>query len=454
MERSIFIKYSNERNRKFAIKTEITEDESGNHSVKKTALYPEGLAHIKSFTDKYTDLAKIYDHSILICNRCEVDVDSAKFEYIKAETLEEKLDTLLNKNKMKEAEQVLRNYLMLIEGMNNSQEFHMTDGFREVFGDVSLPEGLRCASVSDIDMVCSNIMVRDKYLTVIDYEWTFAFPVPAHYLLYRIIHYYLDTNNSRARLKETKWYSLTDISEQEQNAYAAMEKKFQNYITQGHVPMREMYASISPGMYEVSHLISKEQTKRNQGVVQVFFSYGEGFLQENSRYYRMTDGYINLELDLPEKIDEIRIDPGEGTGICKILCLNYDVGAIQKLNVSEGIEVHKNILLMSKMDPQIYLGKVPKEAKKLQIELKTMITDAENLGIGEAYNSYIHSLKSLNSSERQDCLRMKETNEQLSRKIQEMEEDLVVTKNKISNMEKTKIWKAYRKYRDVLERNQ
>ena len=43
-------------------------------------------------------------------------------------------------------------------------------------------------------------IIKTYYL--IDYEWTFDFPIPVKYVIYRIIHYYIECNSIRKKIKE------------------------------------------------------------------------------------------------------------------------------------------------------------------------------------------------------------------------------------------------------------
>lgn len=459
MEQIIYVKYSNERSRQFALRTEILEDELGKRSVKKTAMHPEGQVHLKGIRRKYLELSKELNQSVIEYNRCEEDNDGIRFEYIEAQTLEERLDKLLEEKKVTQAVQILKNYLLMIDNLNNQEQFYVTDIFKEIFGDVSLPEDLYCGTITNIDMVCGNVLLKKNRWIMIDYEWTFTFPIPVHYLLYRIIHYYQDTHSSRKNLKEFELYSWAGLKEEECITYAIMEQNFQKYITQRHVPMREMYADISPGIYPVSHLVSKEELKRTQERIQIFYSFGKGFHQQDSEYYPMENGYIYLEVDLPPKTEEIRIDPGEGIGICKVRKLCYDAGKIQHITVSEGIEENGDTFFMSRPDPQIYLGKVPEYANRLILEMEVVIADADSIEISEANNDYIQLLKRYYSIQQQENIKIKKELEKIRQEyeqtkllLQQRDENLTEIEGKISQMENTKIWKAYRKYRKVRER--
>ena len=95
-EEILYIKYANERNREFAVRTEILENIDGKRSVKKTPLYPEGKAHVAGLVEKYHRLEPDYEKVGMFCNRAEADGDSVRLEYLMGESMEEYLDGLLD----------------------------------------------------------------------------------------------------------------------------------------------------------------------------------------------------------------------------------------------------------------------------------------------------------------------------------------------------------------------
>lgn len=56
-----------------------------------------------------------------------------------------------------------------------------TPEFVRVFGNVNLRSDLKCTEISNIDFVPANIILSENKVSVIDYEWTFAFPVPSQF---------------------------------------------------------------------------------------------------------------------------------------------------------------------------------------------------------------------------------------------------------------------------------
>lgn len=62
----------------------------------------------------------------------------------------------------------------------------------------------------------------------------FRFPVPANYIIYRMIHYYLESDGKRRALKDLDFYSKAGLTARELEVYEEMEHNFQNYIKGSH----------------------------------------------------------------------------------------------------------------------------------------------------------------------------------------------------------------------------
>lgn len=66
-------------------------------------------------------------------------------------------------------------------------------GFTEVFG--SVPEGLeelgRLTEAPNVDGLFENLMISDGHVYGIDYEWVFDMEIPAKFLHYRNLLYFL-----------------------------------------------------------------------------------------------------------------------------------------------------------------------------------------------------------------------------------------------------------------------
>ena len=245
METLIYSKYSNERSRRFSLRTDILEQD-GVRIVKKIPSGKEGEEHVASLVKWREALEKVFQDSPFVCNKCTLEGKNAVLEYVSGENLEERLDSLLKQGKKEEAEKLLTGYLTEIEKIYKGRIFETTEEFTKVFGETVFFQEMECADVTDIDMVCQNLVLTNPPV-VLDYEWTFDFPIPGKFVLYRVIHYYIRTNPMREVLDEDVLYRKLGITPSMRSQFEKMEVCFQKYLTEGHIPMREMYADITPG---------------------------------------------------------------------------------------------------------------------------------------------------------------------------------------------------------------
>ena len=129
-----------------------------------------------------------------------------------------------------EAEKLLFRYVEKVRRIHSGEAFYKTPEFVKVFGNVSQEGTLSCSGISNIDLVPANILIDNDRISVIDYEWTFRFPIPGNFIIYRMIHYYLESDGKRRALKDMDFYTKAGLTEKELEIYAAMERNFQNYI--------------------------------------------------------------------------------------------------------------------------------------------------------------------------------------------------------------------------------
>ena len=188
----------------------------------------------------------MYKEEEIEVNRCWIKGDYAQLEYLTGITLEDKLDHLLEEGRTEELEKLFFSYIQKVKNIHEKKLFEKTPEFVRVFGNVNLRSDLKCAEISNIDFVPANIILSENKVSVIDYEWTFAFPVPSQFLVYRMIFYYLELNDKRGVLKERDFYEKAGILPEDIEVYVEMEHNFQQYILGEHAAMRNMYAQISP----------------------------------------------------------------------------------------------------------------------------------------------------------------------------------------------------------------
>lgn len=238
----VFTKYSYERSETFALRTDLRKSkETGEWYAKKSALQKEAEEHVKGLPEISRRLSDFYRGSGIEVCPCREDVT---FPFVSGQTLQEKIESLVTTSKYDEIRSLIREYCFRVK-KNCKEPFRETREFRKVFGKVKLPKKLICADISDIDLIFSNIILAENDTwKVIDYEWTFTFPVPLHFLLYRAFYF------ACHQIQPCEVLSLPDllmeegITESEQREYEKMEASFQSYVTGGQMQERDLLIPI------------------------------------------------------------------------------------------------------------------------------------------------------------------------------------------------------------------
>lgn len=182
--------------------------------------------------------------------------------------------------KLSELEELFFYYLKKVQNLHSTDTFIKTPEFVQVFGDVELTGEYSCAKMSNIDLVPANILILKDRQVVIDYEWTFDFPVPAGFILYRMIHYYLESDGKRRVLKDRDFYGKAGITQEELAVYGEMERNFQKYMQGSHVPLLSMYEDVSPGKVEILPYYEQMRAAGAERRLQVFLTGEMDFLRK------------------------------------------------------------------------------------------------------------------------------------------------------------------------------
>ncbi|MBR5739271.1 MAG: hypothetical protein IKY02_04705, partial [Lachnospiraceae bacterium] len=143
----IFSKFSNDRRREFAIRTDILE-EDGVRSVRKSPADEAASAHIAHLYDAAKLLEAQYADTRFVSAACRMEGDAAVFAYVPGTMLESEIDRLYAADEA-QAETFLASYFAEIERMAD-RRFFMTDRFAEVFGFEEIPDGEKCCEVTNI----------------------------------------------------------------------------------------------------------------------------------------------------------------------------------------------------------------------------------------------------------------------------------------------------------------
>ena len=376
-EEILFVKFSNDRGALRNIRTFITESKDGVRRLIKAADTEAAAAQIANLQVTAGRLEELYAGSRFAVNACRMrqDAAEAEFTYLQGRTMEEILDQMLAEGKDEKAREVMLEVLAEIAKCEGQQEFQVSEVFKEVFGEPELPEGLLAAPVSDIDMILPNILVdSDGKWTLIDYEWSFHFPVPVHFILYRCIHYYAETTQERKRLDADGLYWKAGISAGERAAYAQMEMAFQAYVLDGHVPIRQLYREYGRPAYHISSILNVVDEQERRRALQIYFDRGNGFSETESVFYhsRALDGTYRLEIPVAEDVKRLRIDPGSQACTVEIRQFCWKTGGGGSLDfISNGHKMADGMYLFDTEDPNLLIEQLPAGPKTLLLDLRT-----------------------------------------------------------------------------------
>ncbi|MDO5134835.1 MAG: class I SAM-dependent methyltransferase [Eubacteriales bacterium] len=429
-----YVKFSNERDPRFDLRTQILQKGEERWATK-TPTDACAMEHVRRIHKVGQGLKEAYEKQGLLVNRCQAEEEGVRLEYLEGITLEELLDRRMGRRDFEGMKTLLFQYLDKAEAIHCTRDFVMTQDFERVFGRVQVPEGQKSGDLTNIDLVPANILLGgpvqkggsgealEAQPYVMDYEWTFDFPIPAGFLKYRMIHYYLESDGKRHVAKSLGLYQAAGISEEDRRIYAKMEEGFQRYLTGKHIPMLQLYDAISPGKLDVMDYYKRIQGSGDGRRLQVFFDRGQDFQECDSFRYPMTRKGIAIDVPVPAGTRRMRLDPGEVPGGFRVRTLRWrDKGRASFY--TNGFSLGDQKYYFGGGDPQLILENVPRDARILTLEL-------EALKEQEAQKEFWACFARQDGEKNAQILELKNTLKQRERLIHEMEN--------------TKVWRLYRK---------
>lgn len=304
-----YAKYSNDRAKEYAIRTEIKEMD-GERVVVKQALSEDAMDHIQNMETAYKDLEQRFQGGKLDINRCMLSYDkkSAQFDYIKGISLEEILDGCLERGDMDGFEELFVEYL---ERISFHQEMPVAD-YDLIFANILVTpkEDMTEEELSAKQFRIEDVKAADW--TIIDYEWTFGKAMEAKEIAFRALYCYVLENEKRNRLELDRMIEKLGITEQEAEGYRQQEMEFQKFVTGKHKSMSEMREAIGYQVMEPQKWVHKFDDSSMKERIQIYEDRGSGYQEEES--YFVKDAYegenrIRLELAVDGNVRMLRIDP-------------------------------------------------------------------------------------------------------------------------------------------------
>ncbi len=371
-ERVIYAKFSDGRSPRFALQTRIVRTEHGKFLCK-SAECREGEEHVLHIARAREDLERQWGgQGPYLVNRCRLAGSRAMFEYLEGVTLEERLDGLLSRGKEEEAVREIREAVREILE-SGTEDFEATPEFRNVFGDVSLPWACKSPKVADVDLIFPNILIApDGRRHVLDYEWTFDFPVPAEYIAYRALHYYLSSAPGRMEFaRRHDFYGQFGMTEEKMRAYAEMERHFQVYISGGYASVGDLYHRMGKPAVPLGDLLEGLGKRR----MQIYIDRGEGFSEEDSYFLENGPGAeVSQEVTIPEDAKGVWVDPALSACVLRGVRLAWEGGAPVRYHTT-GFKIGEDGYLFDNSDPKIIIEEIPRGERRMRVSYRISVLE-------------------------------------------------------------------------------
>ena len=231
----IYSKSSNERDRRFCIRTDLVAKEDGLGYAVKYPLNELARTHVEKMAAFGRRLSEENQHQ--------------KVCFVPSEAMASSETTVLGKTTENGMASPILNGISLqelirdqIESRNYQEAEAMLLNFiqrcREYLAGRKHQGGSN--PLTDLDFILPNIFVEGEDWYVIDYEWSFEEEIPENFVIYRALFRASIELPECELTKLEHLLSLAEITEQEAEEFRKMEEKFQHYISGGRVPLRDM----------------------------------------------------------------------------------------------------------------------------------------------------------------------------------------------------------------------
>lgn len=371
-KKRIYTKFSNDRRETLSIRTDLISDETGSLSVEKTAISKDGYDHTRSLPVIEMALKAVYSDTDIEIQRSEYCGDGvARLEYIEGDTIAEALGDCLDRGLVEDFVRIFSDFADILVSKADIY-FSPSEEFSIVFGDVQVPAGLKCCMVTDIDLIVPNVILRDGKYGIIDYEWTFGFPIPVKFVIYRSIAYLFKGPRGRTMFDpyyRTLLFERYGIGQELCELFSEMENNFYDFTLQGHVSLNKIRNS--------------ETIKKPLTEPLIYVNFGGGF-SEKIKYspvlQQSGENSFKFETVVLPGTRAIRFDPAEHHCLIRILKINCEGSESYAPEYrTNGSLIGSDLILFNTSDPQILITDLRRGIERIEFEIE-MVEISKEMG--------------------------------------------------------------------------
>lgn len=366
-EELLFLKYSVERDAKYQIRTEIIKKADGSKIVRKLPHSEKAAAHVEKLKYWETALSKAYAPAGVQVNRCTLTRGGAEFEFLTGQTLESVLNEKLEQDDFSGFMEEIQNYVKKLEGLLPLKPFVPGERFEEIFGSVVFETPQKAAKLNNIDLIFSNIILIDGKWNIIDYEWTFDFPIPVKFIIHRAVSLFCEQKKQK-NLQCSQICRMIGISESEETRFLEMEHRLQKYLLQDTKTMEALWIEHSGKTILVEKLLERA----HQPEMKIYEDYGQGFSEERSYLLEAEEDFYGrrrITVPVPSGVQAVRLDPCEEPCMVTLNRALGECSGSYELEVTHNGKSYEKSILYTTTDPQLLITGIVPGTSQLHLDL-------------------------------------------------------------------------------------
>lgn len=278
----IYAKLNDDRAPKFRQITKIWKD-GKTRWVTKQPMGAEAVEHIRNMV-----------HSVnmngITTLTGTLEGDTICYDYLEQHSIGERATQLILDHQVQEGKKLIDAYLDRITKGQTEEEPYETPEFQEMFGMARANRKLATIHPVNIDVIADNMFETDSGYMAIDPEWTVDFPIPAAFLVWRVINeFYANEPMVEQQLPRIDWYAEYGITPADEDVFRAWETHFAKKYVKSNIMEKFSKAPLIPEIPLITATL--------------YYNTGAGYNEEEKLEHRflLRDGKFELKYDLPTK---------------------------------------------------------------------------------------------------------------------------------------------------------
>lgn len=305
-----------------------------------------------------------------------------RYEFLEDENLDSKIYTMIEMGKKTQILETIKEIQKILAD-HSEQVAYQTEEFEKIFGPCKgTTQKAFTVCPANIDCICDNIVCRKDGYVMIDGEWIFDIPVPADFIIWRMVNeLYTQHGNVLSKLiGRDEMYEELSISQENCEVYEQWAKYFAETYVGGN-PLAEYGADVRK--LDLRELVELAESQKEKGPeCTLFFDTGDGFSAMDSYEQDLNivedEFEVSFELDKYATIEKLRFDPLEGKA-CKVQITKINgehlIGT-EILGSNAEFEKHGGQIFING-DPQYYINPEAVKDSKLVITGRIKIMPEE-----------------------------------------------------------------------------